>query len=426
MRVKVLFILSVMAITLVPVRVFASAGDIVISEISMGSEESASSEFVELYNNSSAAIDISNWGVYYKSATGKTWTKRASIGASTTLAPHSFYLISTDTGSSAHLTSGMAQSGGTIQVRNTSTGIVDQIGWGSTDTSNGKASIVVQAGESLYRQYDQNTLTMVDTGDNFGDFYITTNMTPAGLPVAEAEEPETKSSYPHIVINELYPDPTADQSESSDEFIELYNPNSYDVDLNGWLLKDASENTYIIKAKTISAGGYISIMSAESHLSLNNTGDTIRLMSPSSQLIDETADYGESIEGLSWALVGDTWNWTVSPTPNTTNSAVYVINVAKAAGASTASAKKVAVKKASTAKPKAAKANKIAGAKVASANGGKTDTDNTSSAQSALANLWPWLLITLGIGTIGYGIYEYRPEITTAYYKLKNKFSASN
>ncbi len=426
MRVKVLLTIFLLAIAVVPVRVFASASDVVISEISMGSEESASSEFVELYNNSNASIDMSDWGVYYKSATGKTWTKRASIASASILAPHSFHLISTEAGASTHLTSGMAQSGGVIQIRNSTSGVIDQVGWGSADTSNGIASVVAQAGESLYRQYDQNALNMVDTGDNFSDFYIAANSTPGGIPVVETEEPQPSANYPKISISELYPNPTAGQSESSDEFIELYNPNSFDVDLSGWLLKDASDNTYIIKAKTILASGYISIMSDESHLSLNNSGDAIRLISPSSQLIDETADYGESIEGLSWALVDDTWNWTVAPTPNTTNSAVYVINVAKAAGTSTASTKKAAVKKVSTTKPKAATAKKIAGAKVASANNGKTGVDNASSPQSALANLWPWLLITLGIGTIGYGIYEYRPEITTAYYKLKNKFSAGN
>jgi hypothetical protein len=70
MRVKLLLTLFIVSSALLPTRVFAASDGIVISEVSMGSEDSASNEFVELYNNSSSAIDISSWSLYYRSATG--------------------------------------------------------------------------------------------------------------------------------------------------------------------------------------------------------------------------------------------------------------------------------------------------------------------------------------------------------------------
>ena len=425
MRVKLLLTLFVVGAALLPARAFAASDGIVISEVSMGSEDSASAEFVELYNNSSLVIDISSWSLYYRSAIGTSWTKKAAIAPASTISPHTFYLIGTEAGSNTHLTSGMAQSGGVLQLRDGKSLVTDMLGWGNANLSLGSPSASAQAGESLYRQYDESSSTMVDSSDNLNDFYITANETPAGLPVVEIEEPQTTSSYPGIIISELYPNPPSEQSESSDEFIELYNPNNFDVDLNGWLLKDASDNTFIVKNKTIAANSYLVFTSAESHLSLNNTGDVVRLVSPSAQLIDETADYGEAKEGLSWAIVDDSWNWTVSPTPSVTNSSIYVENIVKSVGV-TPAIKKVTTKKAATAKPKATKAKKVAASKISASAKTQDPTNSSSLANSSLANIWPWLLIALGIGTIGYGIYEYKPEIITAYYKFKNKFRASN
>ncbi len=427
MRVKILFILIFGFAIFIPTLAHASAGNMVISEISMGSENSASEEFVELYNNSINPIDASEWSLYYKSATGISWTKKASVPINTVVQPHNFLLISTISGTDVHLTSGMAQTGGVIQLRSASAVAIDTIGWGTADLSIGKPAVAAQAGESLYRQYDENTQTMVDSDDNLSDYYITAQMTPKGIPAPEVIDPQSTISYPLISVSELYPNPSGEQSESTDEFIELYNPNDFDVDLNGWLLKDASDKTYIIKNKTLPAKSYIAFMSAETHISLNNTGDTVRLVSPSGQLMDESADYGESKEGLSWSVVGDSWNWTVTPSPSAVNSAIYVENIVKPVGetASSTTAKK-AIKKASVTTPKTSKAASklVSSAKAAPANSQGSDTN--TSAQSTLANIWPWLLIVLGIGTIGYGIYEYRPEITTFYYRLKDKFSASN
>ena len=425
MRVKLLLTLFIVSAALLPTRVFAASDGIVISEVSMGSEDSASTEFVELYNNSSSAIDISSWSLYYRSATGTSWTKKAAIAPATVVSSHSFYLISTEAGSSTHLTSGMAQSGGVLQLRDSKSLVMDMLGWGSTSLSLGSPSVSAQAGESLYRQYDESSSTMVDSSDNLNDFYITANETPDGLPAVEVEDPQTTTSYPNIIISELYPNPPSDQSESSDEFIELYNPNNFDVDLNGWLLKDASSNTFIVKNKTIAAYSYLVFTSAESKLSLNNTGDVVRLVSPSAQLIDETADYGEAKEGLSWAVVDNSWNWTVSPTPSVSNSSIYVENIVKSVGV-TPAIKKATTKKVTTAKPKATKAKKAAASKISASAKTQDPTDSSGPASSALANIWPWLLISLGIGTIGYGIYEYKPEIITAYHKLKNKFTASS
>lgn len=78
MKIKILTIGLVTAIIymLLPVVTMASNSDIVISELSMGSSTSATEEFVELYNNSENVISIANWSIYYRSATGTTYSKK--------------------------------------------------------------------------------------------------------------------------------------------------------------------------------------------------------------------------------------------------------------------------------------------------------------------------------------------------------------
>ena len=395
---------------------------VVISEVSMGTEDSASDEFVELYNNTGNDIDLNGWTLNYKSSTGKTWTKRASIGQNAIIRSHDYYLLaSSRSGADAVMTSGMSQTSGVIQIKDNNGTLIDLVGWGSADTYETEAAASPQAGEVLFREFYTTTQNMLDSENNFEDFNISANETPKAQPTIEQPTADVTLTFPHIALNELFPNPAPPGEDSSDEFIELYNPNNQVVDLTGWILKDAGGSSYIIKDKSIPALGYQVITSAESSLSLNNSGDIIYLFSPDNNLVDNSADYGDAKEGLSWAIVGGNWDWTVSPTAGSTNSSVYVeADTSKPAankttGKKTTAAKKVATKKATSkvaAKPKSASTDKTA------------QNSNSTTGNNSNSLVWSWLLIALGIGTIGYGIYEYRPEIIGAYHRLKNKLSS--
>ncbi|MEM6700391.1 MAG: lamin tail domain-containing protein, partial [Bacteroidota bacterium] len=116
-----------------------------------------------------------------------------------------------------------------------------------------------------------------------------------------------------VVINEILLDPSASStpsgctgsaadnssdvdgdgdSEDDDEFVELYNITTIDVDISGWSLADDDGKSFTFPAGTIIAGeGYIVVMrnwdgptsqpinvfSAGSNLGLNNVGETIYL-----------------------------------------------------------------------------------------------------------------------------------------------------
>ena len=73
--------------------------DVVISQVYGGGGNTGAtlkSDFIELHNNGTAAVDLSGWTVQYASATGATWQTTA-LGGS--IAAGGYYLIKQADGS---------------------------------------------------------------------------------------------------------------------------------------------------------------------------------------------------------------------------------------------------------------------------------------------------------------------------------------
>jgi hypothetical protein len=410
-----------LALIFLPLQAHAVSSTVLITELQVGSDTSASDEFVELYNPSDMAIDISGWLVYYKSATGKTWTKKATVPAGTVLQPKQYWVISSEPDGDSTLNSGFAQTSGNVQLRDNTGHTVDQIAWGEGDSPLGAAIPSPAVGEIIYREFDATAALYVDTQDNFNDYGLATSATPHAATIITPTTDTNPTSYPSLRINELLPNPASPQSDTTDEFIELFNPNGQDVNLKGWRLRDSGGAVYTIGDITLPASGYITFMSSETKLSLNNSGDSIDLLAPNGDVIDQSEDYGEAKEGLSWAVVGSSWSWTTSPTPNSANSAA-IAESAETSMATTGSktTKKAKATVAKTKTSKAASSKKAADAKkspiAAIADKATESTKNT--------NFWGWLLVLAGAATIGYGIYEYRTEISNIYHRCREALIA--
>lgn len=414
-------VMLVMSSILLPIKVQAATTPILITELQVSSSASASDEFVELYNPSDAAVDISGWLLYYKSATGKTWTKKATIPTGTVLQPKQYWVISTEANGDSVLSSGMAQTSGNIQLRDSNSNPIDQVAWGEGDSPLVTAVPSPAVGEVIYREYDSPLSLFVDTQNNYNDFALATSAT-LHAPTIVTQSPDTEpTSYPSLRINELFPNPASPQSDTSDEFIELFNPNGVDVNLNGWRLRDSGGAMFTIGDVSIPASGYITFTSGDTKLSLNNSGDSIDLLAPNGDVIDQSEDYGEAKEGLSWGVVGGSWTWTTSPSPNSANTAALVEpNETSATSSSSKSSKKAKATVAKAKSTKAASSKKAANAKNTPI-GAITDKA-TETAKNT--NFWGWLLVLAGAATIGYGIYEYRTEITNLYHRYREAIIA--
>ncbi len=402
-------------------RANASDKTILISEVQTGTEASASQEFIEIYNNGFDSKDISGWSLYYKSATGASWIKKATVVARI-LGPKEFYVFSSNLSGDLSYSSTLSQTGGNIQIRDKVGVVIDQFGWGTANASLGQSASQSVAGQSMYRIYDFENKVMQNSDDNFTDFEIASVATPGTLPdqiLPELDQEPLK--YPNLELSELFPNPSSPQTDSIDEFIEIFNPTELEVDLSGWKLKDESGAEFIIKDKNLEAKGRISITATESKLTLNNTGDSVQLINPNGEVVDESDNYGDAKEGLGWIKSGGLWQWSVGATPGQPNSEIYK-EVETNAGAAVKNVKK-ATKKASAKKAKSASKPKTSKVKSSSSKS-NISPPIEETAKSKNSNLWTWLLVAAGIATIGYGIYEYRTEIQIRIQKFKAKFGA--
>lgn len=132
--------------------------------------------------------------------------------------------------------------------------------------------------------------------------------------LAEESPASTPLLYP--IFSEALPNPEG--SDSTNEWIELYNPYDETLNLSGLKLDDADggSSPYSLSGE-LGAETYLLVWVEDSGLSLNNGGDSIRLLGVNNEIL-WSVDYTNSTEGQSYAFINDSYFWT-SPTPNSDN-----------------------------------------------------------------------------------------------------------
>jgi hypothetical protein len=136
-----------------------------------------------------------------------------------------------------------------------------------------------------------------------------------------------------VVINEFVPRPGHDWNHDGvvnvgDEYIELLNHGTVDVNLSGWRLDDevnTGSNPYSLPAKVLKPGERIVFYGSETSLLLSDGGDAVRLVKPNGQLIDAYNYTVASYPDQSFCRLpdnggADDWNKNCYPTPGFQNS----------------------------------------------------------------------------------------------------------
>jgi uncharacterized protein YdeI (BOF family) len=121
-----------------------------------------------------------------------------------------------------------------------------------------------------------------------------------------------------LAITEVLPNPTGD--DTTDEFIEIQNRGSSPCDLAKYSLDDADggSSPFVLPATSLGAGAYTAFYASTTHITLNNTGDSARILSNTSSIVSEVS-YTDSKEGESFASNESLFVWTTTPTPNAAN-----------------------------------------------------------------------------------------------------------
>jgi hypothetical protein len=259
--------------------------------------------------------------------------------------------------------------------------------------------------------------TLVNSGDEVPGTIVSlasvTSVAPSGT--ARATMPAADIGLKSPKLSELLPDVASPGNDSTDEFIELYNPNDKAFDLAGFTLQNGSttsetRHNYVFPAgASIPAKGFKAFYSAQTGLSLSNTGGQAWLLDPFGTSIAQSEPYSKPKGGNTWATVNGKWYYTTTPTPNAANSI-------KAPAASATA--KTAASKAKTSKGTAVSAlksaNGVAGANSAAA----------YEAPTKAVPVHPAVLAVVAILALLYGAYEYRHDLANKLYQFRSNRKA--
>ncbi len=403
---------------------------------------SSNGQFLTLYNNSDETIDMGTVQLaYYNNFDLSKSTSNKFITLSGKLAPGNYYLISDGalfvcykmTVNAVSL--GFSSTAGMVQVLRltqstpgglVSSSLVDSVSWSKTAAAG--AQTLPSATTDFLQRVWPAALAKTPGGGSWQSVHptsaescdlqtqISSSITPSA-PVPPAVTPPVTTiaavvnevaATPQNIglvapeLDELFPNPAAPQTDDNDEFIELYNPNETAFDLNGYRIEVGTTYSrgYTFKAGTLASRSYTAFSITETGLQLSNSEGQARLLDSSGVMISETAAYEDAPEGSSWSLVGDSWQWSTSPTPNALNTGSAADD--SATGGSKASGS--TAKKTST--------GKVAGT--------STVAPSASSAQlDDAAPLHPLVLAGVGLGAVAYALYEYRRDMANRLFQLR-------
>lgn len=393
----------------------ATAGPVLIVEVQTGSRTSASEEYVELVNISTAMVQLDGARLEYFSANPKSTTQPSrtiSLSGSISSGAH-FVVASTGYRPDAqlHFAPTLAAAGGHLRLVGPA-GEWDFVGWGTAANARGSAAGAPAPGQQLQRITHNDTYQT--TGNNSQDFRVSDGIdtTPT--------VPDNAMPLDGLVLSELFPDPATPQTDAQHEFIEIYNSSSHSIDLSGLRLVSGTITTksFSLPAGQLSPGGYQVYFASQTKLVLGNNGGRVQLLTALGDLLDQ-ASYSKPLAGVSWAKQGDEWQWTSRPTPGQANELVELDQPSGTIGATTS---KVSVKKASkkstkkVTKPSTKKPTKSRSGNVKSA---ATNQPAQASAQANAAPLHNGVIAGVGGLAVLYGAYEYRHDVINLYHKLR-------
>ncbi|MDO8335923.1 MAG: lamin tail domain-containing protein [Candidatus Saccharibacteria bacterium] len=366
---------------LISPSVFASSSGVVIKRFQAGGAPSGTSqqEFIEIYNDSSEDVDISNWCINHNDSSTNincfippnTQTKLYITTKSSLLVVSPQFIaaypaVVYDFGYSAGFSTNIPGTNGTIKLTDNLSQTVDRLGWG-----NGLGEGVAMPGNLTGGQIFERTQ---DTNDNSADFVVKTP--PAALPhggIYEKVVPvdvcpnisglnitvptgyikdtdgncyedicDNIAGLQKVILNGYYRDgidckivelkisellPNVSGSDTGKEFIEIYNPTSHQVDLSGYILQlgPSYSKNYVLPSFALNPNSLVSLSDTVTKITLPNTSASVKLLTPDSQMVDETAAYQDPGDDQAWALFADSWRYTNQPTPEVVNQESIVV-----------------------------------------------------------------------------------------------------
>lgn len=432
------------ALCLVPLRASAAAPDLIISEVKVrNTSATQTDEFIELYNPMAQALNLAAYSLEYFNMSDPV-AKPATVhkgpfalpsivlepGALAVLAIKPTIVVGSE--QLVQITS-LKDEEGSLRLSKAGAS-VDAMAWKKGSVAAGVEPVPTQASHSLQRDLvTDGWVAAAATSGEMVEIVAEPEVALEEVVVAEEvaaevveeasvvaeESPPVAAAGVHMLISELLPNPMAPQADGLDEFVELYNPGTEPIALAGYTIETGAKYSYSYKIPggSLAPGAYVTYTSGATSLSLANSGGRARVIAPDGTVIYETQAYAQAAEGQAWALMGDTWQWTATPTAGGANT--FSTPVAAAANPKVATAKTTKPKAA--AKPKAKAATKAAATKKVAADKPKAGAQGGGSDPAApeTSSLHPAIVAAIGLLGVAYAAYEYRQDIANRFYQFR-------
>lgn len=214
------------------------------------------------------------------------------------------------------------------------------------------------------------------------------------------------------VLTEILPNPKSPQTDTHDEFVEIYNPNSQSFDLSDFQLQaglDSSHTFTFGNGTSLKPKSFTFFLSADTKLSLTNDSGQVKFLDPSGIMLNQTDPYQTAPDGQSWALANGHWYWTSQPTPGQPN----LVDQSSSDGAPTPAGSISGTFSGSS-------SGQSSGSSTSFPSGSSSSSLNSSSqAKTKSSPLHPAILAGVGLLAVSYALYEYRHDLANSLERLR-------
>lgn len=107
----------------------------------------------------------------------------------------------------------------------------------------------------------------------------------------------------NIIVTEMLPNPEGNDG-GENEFFEVFNAESFDIDIAGWNIRDAGGGVYFFPENTVvPSGEYRAFFRSETGITLNNTSESLFLFDLSGTMVSELLFSDSAEEGFAWVRI---------------------------------------------------------------------------------------------------------------------------
>jgi hypothetical protein len=437
----------------------SGAPSLVISQLKI---TSSNGQFVTLYNAGSTTLDMSKYQLeYFNSYDLTKATSSRLIALTGTLPPHSYYMINDSTMALCYqltvdsVSLGFSSTAGLVEILSFNQngpgasvvpGLEDYVGWSKTAAS-GAQTLPASSSAFLQRQPLDSSGNPVVTAVGAGKWQsvqpdasnpcrllivggssngqVASNISGPLLPATEplatimTDADSTvqvlsgaNNGLMKPLITEILPNPSGSGNDSTDEFVELYNPNATAFDLGGYQLRagTTTQHSYAFSpGASLPANSFSTFYSNQTGLSFSNSGGQVALLDSSGLVITMSDVYGSAKDGQAWALANGKWYWTTTLTPGSANIIKQPTTV-KSSKSGVSSKKSAGSVKGAKTKKAASKSSNVAA--------------SFPSSSAPTTPIHARTLALVGCLALLYAAYEYRSDFGNRIYQLRRYIAA--